>query len=562
MSSFKHSVFLRIYAGLVCLVALVAILAYIIVQVINYQRAQDYREQMADGVAHVISEVVARQPTPQSQEDWLADVSRVLELQLDFVPRDQLDLSRAERRRLSDGRAIVRYDPTQIVGDIYTQVDGQPNVYLHMKVDKLSEVQIKMIPILVLEDLTYYPGAEQQRLEELQPYFSYPIAFEKLSDLNLDMDKISRLRTDKTQTILLYRDSATMQGTTISAVSAYTNVPNRVLVLGPVPIFNWLPFKVFAGVVLFSLFLLIMGVYFLILPLERKIGKVRQALNRVRKGDLDTRVTVEGNDEMANLGLSFNMMTEHIQRLIEAQQELTRAVSHELRTPVARVRFGMEMLTDTDDYEARISQMEMIDKDIEELNKLIDEIMTYTKLEQGTPSLSFEKIVLKNLLQQVVDESEIIKKDKIITTDLPAVDVEVEAEYRYLHRVVQNFVGNALRYCNSTVQVSGGIEDGFAFVCVEDDGQGIAEKDRAKVFEAFARLDDSRTRASGGYGLGLSIVSRIAYWFGGKVEVDQSPTLGGARFTMTWPVKQSVSKTPLHKLLKKSDPTEDSTEFM
>lgn len=562
MSSFKHSVFLRIYAGLVCLVALVAILAYIIVQVINYQRAQDYREQMADGVAHVISEVVARQPTPQSQEDWLADVSRVLELQLDFVPRDQLDLSRAERRRLSDGRAIVRYDAIKIIGDIYTQVDGQPNVYLHMKVDKLSEVQIKMIPILVLEDLSYYPGAEQQRLEELQPYFSFPIAFEKLSDLNLDMDQISRLRTDKTQTILLYRDSATMQGTTISAVSAYTNVPNRVLVLGPVPIFNWLPFKVFAGVVLFSLFLLIMGVYFLILPLERKIGKVRQALNRVRKGDLRTRVSIEGNDEMANLGLSFNMMTEHIQRLIEAQQELTRAVSHELRTPVARVRFGMEMLTDTDDYEARISQMEMIDKDIEELNKLIDEIMTYAKLEQGTPSLSFEKIVLKNLLQQVVDESENIKKDKIITTDLPAVDVEVEAEYRYLHRVVQNFVGNALRYCNSTVQVSGGIEDGFAFVCVEDDGQGIAEKDRAKVFEAFARLDDSRTRASGGYGLGLSIVSRIAYWFGGKVEVDQSPTFGGARFTMTWPVKQSVSKTPLHKLLKKSDPTEDSTEVM
>ena len=562
MSSFKHSVFLRIYAGLVCLVALVAILAYIIVQIINYQRAQDYREQMADGVAHVISEVLARQPTQQSQEDWLADVSRVLELQLEFVPRTDLALSRTERRRLSDGRSIVRYDPTQIVGDIYTQVDGQPNVYLHIKVDKLSEVQIKMIPILVLEDLTYYPGAEQQRLEELQPYFSYPIAFEKLSDLNLDMDQISRLRTDKTQTILLYRDSATMQGTTISAVSAYTNVPNRVLVLGPVPIFNWLPFKVFAGVVLFSLFLLIMGVYFLILPLERKIGKVRQALNRVRKGDLRTRVSIEGNDEMANLGLSFNMMTEHIQRLIEAQQELTRAVSHELRTPVARVRFGMEMLTDTDDYEARISQMEMIDKDIEELNKLIDEIMTYAKLEQGTPSLSFEQIVLKNLLQQVVDESEVIKKDKTITTDLPAVEVEVEAEYRYLHRVVQNFVGNALRYSDSMIRVSGGVENNYAYVCVEDDGQGIAEKDREKVFEAFARLDDSRTRASGGYGLGLSIVSRIAYWFGGKVEVDQSPTLGGARFTMTWPVKQSVSKTPLHRRLKKSDPAEDSTEVM
>ena len=75
----------------------------------------------------------------------------------------------------------------------------------------------------------------------------------------------------------------------------------------------------------------------------------------------------------------------------------------------------------------------------------------------------------------------------------------------------------------------------MAYVCVEDDGPGIPEDERERVFEAFARLDDSRTRASGGYGLGLSIVSRIAYWFGGSVKVDQSPSLGGARFTMTWP---------------------------
>ncbi|MCP5927762.1 ATP-binding protein, partial [Klebsiella pneumoniae] len=67
---------------------------------------------------------------------------------------------------------------------------------------------------------------------------------------------------------------------------------------------------------------------------------------------------------------------------------------------------------------------------------------------------------------------------------------------------------------------------------------GIPEQDRKRVFEAFARLDDSRTRASGGYGLGLSIVSRIAYWFGGEIKVDESPTLGGARFIMTWPAKR------------------------
>lgn len=89
---------------------------------------------------------------------------------------------------------------------------------------------------------------------------------------------------------------------------------------------------------------------------------------------------------------------------------------------------------------------------------------------------------------------------------------------------------------------------GDAFVTVEDDGHGIPEEDRDKVFVPFARLDDSRTRASGGYGLGLSIVSRIAFWFNGTMSVDESPKLGGARFTMRWPIKpltQTISADQL-----------------
>jgi two-component system sensor histidine kinase RstB len=242
---------------------------------------------------------------------------------------------------------------------------------------------------------------------------------------------------------------------------------------------------------------------------------------------------------MASLASSYNSMSDHIQRLIEAQRELMRAVSHELRTPVARIRFGMEMLAEEDDYEYRIQQVDMIDKDIEALNTLIDEIMTYAKLEQGTPSLDFEKIVLAEVLEQVATETEALKTQKEIIVEAPLPSVIADAERRYLHRVVQNLVGNAVRYCDHKIVISGGITDaGMAYVCVEDDGPGIPEEDRKRIFEAFARLDDSRTRASGGYGLGLSIVSRIAYWFGGRIEVDASPTLKGARFTMSWPAKR------------------------
>ena len=225
--------------------------------------------------------------------------------------------------------------------------------------------------------------------------------------------------------------------------------------------------------------------------------------------------------------------------------------SHELRTPVARIRFGMEMLAEEDDYEYRIQQLDMIDKDIEALNTLIDEIMTYAKLEQGMPSLEIEKVVLFNVLDQVVNETDALKTGKDIQLQTMSTSLEVDAERRYLHRVVQNLVGNAVRYCDHKVLVSGGVTaQGVAYVCVEDDGPGIPEEDRSRVFEAFARLDDSRTRASGGYGLGLSIVSRIAYWFGGEIQVDQSPTLGGARFIMIWPASRygkKIEQKPIEK---------------
>ncbi|ODI96647.1 two-component sensor histidine kinase [Acinetobacter pittii] len=534
---FKHSIFLRIYAGLVILVVLVAVFGYLLVQIINYQRAQEYRESLTDGISYVISEGVARQPGKQQKIDWVSDASDLLELPIYYTDASKVELSRTEKKRIEAQKSVVRYDASNSIAYIIIGLRDDPQHFLSIKVDKITERQMKALPIFVLDYLMFYPGQEQEYLAKIQKHFSYPINIYNIQDINLDSEQIGRLRQD--QSVMLYKDSATVRGTTISIVSPIPNQPTRVLVLGPVPMFNWMPLQLSAGITLFSLFLLSLGVYGLILPLERKIRQVRYALNRMKSGDLSLRVPIEGSDEMANLASSYNNMSDHIQRLIEAQRELMRAVSHELRTPVARIRFGTEMLAEEDDYNHRMHQVDMIDKDIEALNTLIDEIMTYAKLEQGTPSLDFDEITLFDVLDQVAVETEALKTQKEIELVAPPLYVKVDAERRYLHRVVQNLVGNAVRYCDNKVRITGGIHsDGMAFVCVEDDGAGIPEQDRKRVFEAFARLDDSRTRASGGYGLGLSIVSRIAYWFGGEIKVDESPTLCGARFIMTWPAKR------------------------
>ncbi|EPG36822.1 two-component system, OmpR family, sensor histidine kinase RstB [Acinetobacter colistiniresistens] len=533
----KNSIFLRIYAGLVVLVVVVAAFCYLLVQIINYQRAQEYRESLTDGISYVISEGVSRQPEKQQKLDWISDASDLLELPIYYVDAERVELSRTEKKRIAEQKSVVRYDANNGIGYIIIGLKDDPKHYLYIKVDKIGERQMKALPIFVLDYLIFYPGQEREYLDKIKKHFYYPIEIADIKDINLDSEQIGRLHQD--QSVLLYKDSATVRGTTISIVSPMPNHPAQVLILGPVPMFNWMPFQLSAGITLFSLFLLSLGVYGLILPLERKIRQVRYALNKMKSGDLSLRVPIEGSDEMANLASSYNNMSDHIQRLIEAQRELMRAVSHELRTPVARIRFGMEMLAEEDDYNYRIQQVDMIDKDIEALNTLIDEIMTYAKLEQGTPSLDFEDIVLVEVLDQVAMETEALKTQKEIELIAPALSLKVDAERRYLHRVVQNLVGNAVRYCDHKVRISGGIHaDGNAYVCVEDDGPGIPEQERSRIFEAFARLDDSRTRASGGYGLGLSIVSRIAYWFGGTIQVDQSPNLGGARFIMTWPAKR------------------------
>ncbi|XID75390.1 ATP-binding protein [Alkanindiges sp. WGS2144] len=533
----RHSIFFRIYAYLVLLCVVVAIIAYILIQGVNYKRAQAYREEMAEGAFYIISQGIARQTTERTRQDWIDDASILLNLPLKLVPLDSVEFTRRERELLGKSLSVVRYDMHKVQADVYTRIPDE-NLLLVTRIDKVGEQQIKAIAVFMLDDLVYYPGQEEKRLQEIRKHFTYPITIQPLSNLGLDMEQLARIR--RKEVIMLLRDSVSTTGTTISVVSP-TGTSNEVLVMGPIPMFNWLPFHLFASVTLMGLLLISLGVYSLILPLERKIRLVRNGLNQVRTGNLDARVKVDGEDEIDTLALSFNGMAEHIKRLIEAQRELTRAVSHELRTPVARVRFGVEMLADTDDYESRLEQQLMIDKDIEALNTLIDEILTYAKLEQGTPSLNFESVPLYKMVRQVAEETRNLGLKPEVLTLEPDESIEVVAEKLYLHRVMQNLAGNAMRFASSKILISAGVENGKAYICVEDDGPGIAEKDREKIFEPFSRLDDSRTRAAnsiGGYGLGLSIVSRIAFWFGGHISVDQSPDLGGARFKMCWPVKR------------------------
>lgn len=550
LSSLNQSIFLRIYAGLLFICLLVAFFAQLLITTINAERVQTYREDMASAAFYLIDSGLSRQVTAQERNFWLSDVSTLFDTKFNIEPISKADFRTSEINRLNKQQAVVRFNSDTNTAEIYYKISGEDNV-LHVSFNKLSEQQIKGVGVLLLDDLSYYRtlAEKQQRLQQIQKFFPFKLTLQSINKLQLDTDQKARLY--RKDIVIMFRDNTSVENSSIR-VLAPTEIQDTVVDLGPIPLFNWFPLNLIISITLISMFLISLGVYALIFPLERKLQLIQSGITKVREGKLNTKVKVVGEDEIAHLAATFNSMTEHIRRLIESQRELTRAVSHELRTPVARIRFAVDMLADTDDYDDRMSQRDYIDQDIESLNGLIDEILTYAKLEEGSPKMDWEDVDLQELVSQIARETNALGKPVTVEVGNMQKGAFAQADRRYLHRVLQNLAGNATRYAESTIIISAGLEKNEAFISVEDDGQGIPEKDREKVFIPFARLDDSRTRASGGYGLGLSIVSRIAFWFNGRMSVDESPTLGGARFIMKWPKSQLASSIEADEITQKS----------
>jgi len=273
-------------------------------------------------------------------------------------------------------------------------------------------------------------------------------------------------------------------------------------------------------------------------PLWKNIRILSRATARFGQGDFNARALVGEKSGIAPLAHSFNSMADRIQRLIDSHKELTHAVSHDLRTPLARMRFGIDMLEVGNAPADRQRYMESMRADVDELETLINEMLTYAKFDRDAPDLSMKTIGLSRWLKKVSDDLQPLSQDKQIHCDVDDSDsLKTFMEPAYMARAVANLVTNALRYAATQVRISCSASDDWLCIAVDDDGPGVPEKDRKRIFEAFKKQDSTRDRKYGGFGLGLSIVSRIVQWHGGHVDVSES-ALGGARFQIHLPRHQ------------------------
>jgi len=524
------STFLRVYVLLALALLLTFGLALLGLALVDQVRREHYREQLVEPPMRVLTRWVESLPEAQ-REAWLLQRSEQLDMTLRVVPVEARSLNYFSRTRLLEGRVLVM--PREENGWRLWHLLADQQRLLEVDVATISEQQLRGLTELFAEWLVQVPPGERQAQLERMAGDAVPLELLVSPPEGLDTRQLVRL-ADGEVVIRLIPGRLSM--------AMYRLLPGNGsrtswLSIGPVKAFEPLPLPLQLTLLMLLLSVLAAIIYLIVRGVEARMARLELAATRIAGGRLDTRVKVESGDFLGRLGMAFNGMAAQVQSLLRAQQDMIRAVSHELRTPVARIRFAVQMVEDMTDDPAIRRQLEGVDGDITELDELIDEILTYARLGSETANggeLQTSLVDCRAMARRVIDALRPLHGDiRIELVEGP--EVEIQAEPRYLQRALQNLVANACRHARGRVVIRLQGEPRLVRVDVEDDGPGIPAASRSEVFKPFARLDDSRTRRSGGYGLGLSIVQKVMAWHGGSVVLDAGTDLGGARFTLLLP---------------------------
>jgi len=288
--------------------------------------------------------------------------------------------------------------------------------------------------------------------------------------------------------------------------------------------------------------------YFLVVrPLRLQLSRLEHAAQGVAGGNFALRMPVDSAFKSESVATRFNEMASQIETLVsennsilEDHREMLRAVAHEFRGPLARIRFALDMSEDMESDQSDHDLFRRMGNDLDELNLLVGEVLSYARLQPGSPSFTFATVDVAELLGNTISEARLNYPDVQfeMSIDTPMAS-SVDADSFYLQRAILNLLNNAARHAASRVRVTSFLDDQCCTIHVDDDGDGVPAHWQGRVFEPFVRVDPSRSRQSGGVGLGLSIARRVIENHRGEIKVGNAPDLGGARFSLLWPIERT-----------------------
>ena len=278
------------------------------------------------------------------------------------------------------------------------------------------------------------------------------------------------------------------------------------------------------------------------------VREAAQIADQIASGDLDQRMQVRGEDDIARLAGSVNEMAASLQRQIvrlenlsQLQQQFVSDVSHELRTPLTTVRMASEMIYDArGDFDPDMARSaELLRNQVDRFDILLSDLLEMSKIDAGASPLIFGAVDLAKLTETLLQEANHIALEHSTSFSYSGTsNALVFADQRRVSRIIRNLLVNAVEHCEgSTIDVQVATNESCVSISVRDHGQGIAEADIPRVFGRFWRADPARPRTLGGTGLGLSISAEDAQLHGGKIDVWGLPGKG-AQFVLSLPKTQ------------------------
>lgn len=271
------------------------------------------------------------------------------------------------------------------------------------------------------------------------------------------------------------------------------------------------------------------GSYPVVRRLTRRLEALRRGVEAFGAGALDYRVPVQGSDEVSAVATSFNQAAQRVEDLVRANRSLLANASHELRSPLARMKMAVSMLESSAEAD-RPALREEIDRDIRELDALVEEVLLASRLD-AQAAMADDPVDVPAV---VAEEAARIGAEVDVSS--AAVQARLAGDERLLRRAVRNLLENARRYGGDEVLAEVSASEQGMTVRVCDRGPGVPDDQRERIFEPFYRLPGHSERA-GGVGLGLSLVRQIAQRHGGSVRCERREG-GGSCFVLWVPLKR------------------------
>ncbi len=295
---------------------------------------------------------------------------------------------------------------------------------------------------------------------------------------------------------------------------------------------------VFSALIIILIGMLSLGMSYIITsPME----EFKSVAKEISKGNFSKRINVKGHNEIAQMGETLNYMCDELELLEEKRRKFVSDASHELKTPMAGVKLICDSLVSSDNLEPSMVKEFLTDmsEEVDRLTRIVERLLVLTRLDVGGGALKISETDIKMLINHVVKKLMPIADSKDIVIYTNYHDMEFEPmllDYDKIYEAIYNISDNAIKYSpeGGFVHIDVTSDSNYLTIKIEDNGPGIPEGERDRIFERFYRLDDSRARDTGGTGLGLAITKEAVLMHGGTIDVTKASEIGSI-FTVRLP---------------------------